>query len=654
MIHLKTIGIVSIKNELAELLERELSFFLKGKSNFVRYIVKNEKVSIDEADIILLSGEFVAKYVVMPQKENIPILSPRRTLTMDGWEKLNSLENNIPMLLVNDSKESAEEVILLTKELGLDLELYPYYPGCTNCPNLEIAITPGETRYVPAFVKDIIDIHDRIFDPSVVLELLFRLNLFEWEDLSKIIEYAKTVKSTQPGLQKFLLDMATVRLDLETVLSMTKQAVIAFLKENGHVVLFNHLAEKYLDIQSNYVIGKDVKSILEKMDVESIDRDFYNEIINVNGIEMILNSKEVPGGTTMMSFYPVDLYREVENKHVEKIRKSGIKTRTDFNVIIGGDKIQKIVKLAKKMAISDVPILLEGESGTGKELFAQAIHNFSKRSNGSFVPINCASLSEELLESELFGYEEGAFTGAKKGGKLGLFEIANKGTIFLDEISEIPFELQSKLLRVLQEKEIIKIGGTHIIPINARVISATNTNLFQMMEDGKFRRDLFYRISTFQLEIPALRERIDDLDTLIGYFISKKEYDVRFNRDLIGLLEKYSWPGNIREVENCVDYVGNLFSGDIGINEIPPYLFKKLLENNDKHLNFDEIKVLKFIMANGNAGRNKISEKCNIRENEIRKIILKLRDDGYVSVKTGRTGTYLTEYGYQFLSSLDK
>lgn len=639
-----------MKNELAELLEHELSFFLKDKANFVRYIVKNEKVLIDEADVILLSGEFVAKYVVMSQKEKIPILSPRRTLTMDGWEKLKSLRGDLPMLLVNDSKESAEEVVLLTRELGLDLDLHIYYPGCESFPHLETAITPGEARYVPKFVKNVIDIHDRIFDPSVILELLFRLNLFEWEDLHKIIEYSKTVKSAQPGLQKFLLDMATVRLDLETVLSMTEQAVIAYSKEDGKILVFNYLAEKYLN---KIGIGEEIRPVFQKMGLKRIDRELYNEIVEIDNSEMIVNSKEVPGGTVMISFYPADLYRDVERKHAFKIKRAGMVAKMDFNAIVGGDKIQDVVKLAKKMAISDMPILLEGESGTGKEIFAQAIHNYSKRSDGPFVPINCAALSEELLESELFGYEEGAFTGAKKGGKSGLLEIANNGTIFLDEISEIPFELQSKLLRVLQEKEIIKVGGTNIIPVNVRIISATNVNLFEMMENGKFRMDLFYRISTFQLHIPSLRERIDDLDVLLRYFASKKGYSIHFDPNLVFLLKKHSWPGNVREVENFVDYTGNLFSGMIGISEMPPYLSKKIFEEKDV-LNHSEIEVLQFLQKNKNSGRDKVAKMCHMKENEVRKVLSHLKALGYISVSVGRIGANVSKLGYQFLSNIDK
>ncbi len=331
-----------------------------------------------------------------------------------------------------------------------------------------------------------------------------------------------------------------------------------------------------------------------------------------------------------------------------KIKKSGMIAHSKFTDIVGGQEIQKTIKLAKKMALSDAPILLEGESGTGKELFAQAIHNYSKRS-GPFVPINCASLSEELLESELFGYVEGAFTGAKKGGKLGLFEVANGGTIFLDEISELSLALQSKLLRVLQEKEIIRVGGVQLIPVNVRVIAATNGNLFEMMESGKFRMDLFYRISTFQLRLPPLRERIEDLEMLINFLISKNGYDIFIRKEVLQTLKKYKWPGNIREVENFIDYVGNLFSGEIGFNELPPYLSKRMLLSDE--ISEEEIRVLRFLKNIGNSGRQKVAKACGMNERKTRKILEKLQRKGFISISRGRNGTKITEMGIQFLET---
>ncbi len=644
---MKKVAIVSSKADVLELLEEELNLILKGRVEFVRYAVKDTEIKCD-ADLIVLSGGAVAKYVSGPVNHSVPILTPRRTLTMQGWEKLKKIPPRSTVLVVNDTKETAEETVNLFKEFGLRMKFFPYYPGCKHFPKCEYAVTPGEARYVPHYIKKIVDVDNRVFEPSTILEILFRLGIFKWEDLQELSEYSKTVKSTQPALQKFLFDMAAVRLELETVLSMARQGVMAFSTKNGGIIFFNDFAQKYTGLKATDVISKNVKKVLRKLGVESITKEFHNDIAEVNGVEMVLNSQTTPFGTVILSFYPVELHREIERKRMVKVKKSGMVARATFDGIVGGEKIKKVIRLAKKMALSDAPILLEGESGTGKELFAQAIHNYSKK-RGPFVPINCASLSEELLESELFGYVEGAFTGAKRGGKLGLFEVANGGTIFLDEISELPLQLQSKLLRVLQEKEIIRVGGLQLIPIDVRIITATNGNLFEMVKLGKFRMDLFYRISTFQLRLPPLRERIEDLHMLVKHFVLKKGYSFHLSKRVLTLLEKYEWPGNVREVENFIDYVGNLFSGEIGVGELPPYLSKRFFTSS---LSDEERKVLLFLSKVKQGGREKISKACGLNERKTREILSKLQTHGYINVRKGRSGTSITELGSNLLSEI--
>lgn len=240
----------------------------------------------------------------------------------------------------------------------------------------------------------------------------------------------------------------------------------------------------------------------------------------------------------------------------KKIRE--LSTKYTFEDIIGKNKVfMKCKADARKAAKVPVTVLLRGESGTGKELFAHAIHAKSVRRDNQFIRVNCAALSESLLESELFGYVEGAFTGAKKGGKKGLFEEADKGTIFLDEISEVNQNIQAKLLRVLQEKEIIRVGSTKSIPIDVRVIVATNVNLEKMVENGKFREDLYYRINIFPINIPPLRNRLDDIHLLVNEFIKKFNYEYGRNireieKNAIDSLMDYDWPGNVRELENFI------------------------------------------------------------------------------------------------------
>ncbi|WP_017727033.1 sigma-54 interaction domain-containing protein [Halalkalibacterium ligniniphilum] len=235
-----------------------------------------------------------------------------------------------------------------------------------------------------------------------------------------------------------------------------------------------------------------------------------------------------------------------------------LEAKYSFEDIIGqSNQLRVAIKQAKLAASTPATILLRGESGTGKELFAHAIHNASERKYNKFVRVNCAALSETLLESELFGYEEGAFSGAKRGGKRGLFEEAHQGSIFLDEIGELSSSTQAKLLRVLQEQEIVRVGGTKAIPINVRVIAATNVNIEKGIQEKTFREDLFYRLNKMPIYIPALRERKEDLPLLIGYLLQKLNLDYGRNvedvsEEALEYLRQYDWPGNVRELENVL------------------------------------------------------------------------------------------------------
>lgn len=244
-------------------------------------------------------------------------------------------------------------------------------------------------------------------------------------------------------------------------------------------------------------------------------------------------------------------------KKVEQLQKQ-VGEKYSFDTIIGGSPlIQQAVELAKKVAATDTTVLLLGETGTGKEIFAQAIHHNSSRGNKSFVAVNCSSFSKELLESELFGHKAGAFTGAVKDKK-GLFEEANGGTIFLDEIGEMPAELQARLLRVLETGEFIKVGDTKTLKVNVRTIAATNRDLQKEIETGHFRSDLFYRLSVFQISLPSLQQRAKDIPALAKHFVAvfaaktNKPVPV-LQKEYLEALQQYGWPGNIRELKNVIE-----------------------------------------------------------------------------------------------------
>jgi transcriptional regulator with PAS, ATPase and Fis domain len=268
-----------------------------------------------------------------------------------------------------------------------------------------------------------------------------------------------------------------------------------------------------------------------------------------------------------------------ENHHNEKaVCIDGFKARYTFADLIGNSKaFQETVATAKRAAMGSSNILIEGETGTGKELFAQALHNAGRRKDRPFISLNCAAIPRELIASELFGYEEGAFTGARKGGSIGKFEMAHKGTIFLDEIGEMPLDMQSVLLRVLEQKEITKLGGSRSIPIDVRIIAATNKDLQIQAQRGEFRMDLYYRMNVINLKIPPLRDRQEDIHLLVNYFVEKGNDDasrkIDFAPDVMHLFGNYSWPGNVRELSNVVESSINLCdSSVITIQDLPKSL----------------------------------------------------------------------------------
>ncbi|MEW6723313.1 MAG: sigma 54-interacting transcriptional regulator [Bacillota bacterium] len=337
------------------------------------------------------------------------------------------------------------------------------------------------------------------------------------------------------------------------------------------------------------------------------------------------------------------------------------------DIVSKSDSMKKTIELAKKLALSDSTILIQGESGTGKELFAQSIHNASRRKNGPFVPVNFAALSANLLESELFGYEDGAFTGAKKGGKPGLFGEAHGGTIFLDEIGDAPLEFQASLLRVLQEKQIRRVGGIKMIPVDVRVITATNKDLKLEVEKGNFRHDLFFRINVLPLYLPPLRERKEDiillLETYLRKFTNNKITSANefFSTDTLEYLISYEWVGNVRELVNVVEYLVNINgSHPIGIKDLPPCITRGFRNSYDSLLaKFQDDNImwmLQKIKEKNNAGRRLLydiarQEGRELSEAKIRSLMKVMEQRGLIMIRKGIKGSTITKKGMELLSA---
>lgn len=349
-----------------------------------------------------------------------------------------------------------------------------------------------------------------------------------------------------------------------TIIDYSIEGIVA-VNNQGQVNLINAAALKITGLAGE-LDGQLVDAILPELRlgrVLSTGNAEIGEIKMIGNQQVIINSAPITVNDltvgAIATFQPVVNIQELEGKIRQKMYHRGHVAKLSFSDILGNsDIIKRTIEVAKEYSKVDSNVLIVGETGTGKEVFAQSIHKASDRASGPFVAFNCAALPENLMESELFGYVGGAFTGAAKEGKAGLFELAHNGTIFLDEVSEISIQMQGRLLRVLQEREIMRLGDCRIIPIDVRVIAATNRNLGKMVKGGTFRADLYYRLDILKLFVPPLRERKGDALQLLSYFL--RVYCRRFSKpgkkispDAQKLLDRYSWPGNVRELMNIAE-----------------------------------------------------------------------------------------------------
>ena len=407
----------------------------------------------------------------------------------------------------------------------------------------------------------------------------------------------------------------------------------------GNIKLFNDKALELLEYKKSQLKKLTMKDIIEQWD--DLKGDIYASGNVSNQVHIKANKNKFLSNLTTNPIYSSQ-DDDVEIVHIfTKIKKTSPKRNEyrayyTFDKIIGQDKeFFKVIQYAKKISNSKSTILILGESGTGKELFAQSIHNFSERKDEPFVALNCAAIPKQLLESELFGYEEGAYTGAKKGGNIGKFELANGGTIMLDEIGEMPLDMQTKLLRVLQEGVITKIGCRKPISVDVRIIAATNKDLRQEVKKGRFRKDLFYRLNVLPLYIPPLRERKGDIPLLIEYFMKNlaeklgKE-EIKISKEYLNIMLNYNWPGNVRELENVIELI-------INTGSMPVEYFKNVeLNDNIQNIIYGEAldlesverehikRVLKIFNNNITHSAKALNIRRNTLYNKIKKYDIRL------------------------------
>jgi transcriptional regulator with PAS, ATPase and Fis domain len=414
---------------------------------------------------------------------------------------------------------------------------------------------------------------------------------------------------------------------LQTILTTINgitEAIINF-NNNGEIIFLNDLAKKIFKEHKEDEVRKALVPSVEENSIFSKGTPIFDKVLSINDKNYIVNLKPVIYKNEVQSviaiIYNANSIQEGEKQLRLKFSTKGYTAKNTFSNIIGQSEILKdtVIK-AKKYSGTSNAILITGETGTGKEMFAQSIHNSSTRHNEPFVAINCAALPDSILESELFGYAKGAFTGANKEGKMGIFELAHNGTVFLDEIGEMNFNIQAKILRVLQEKEISRLGDNKVIPIDVRIISATNKNLLSLIKEKKFREDLYYRLAVLELNIPPLDQRLDDIPYLVDYYLNKNDYNVTFSDEAIQLLCSGKYNGNIRELFNILERVivlsesNNISENDlINIVDVKNFDFTPIEDNSLKGSNndYEKNKIIGVLEKNyGN--RKNTAEELNI------------------------------------------
>ncbi|WP_461205263.1 sigma-54 interaction domain-containing protein [Clostridium sp. DL1XJH146] len=627
-------------------------------------------------DVALISQSVLPNIAQKYLDKSVEIVYLSKTFKKGSLDPLYKIPKNTEVLLVNNSSLGTIQTISLLYELGIKhIDFKPVYPGVSDIPNVKYTVTPGQISYIPENAGEIIDIGWRVINVSTLINLVTKLDLLNYEFHNKLEEYAEKTISANSGFDFVFENTNKIRNELNIVLDTIDDGVIV-IDNNYKILHLNKSAEKILGVDDKELLGEKITNGLP-VSLETFHREaIENLLVKYNPTnKSILITKRTIKNEDKIFGYVIILKDKTEIENLEnQLRKQLVQkghiAKYSFKDIKGvGNTLISCKEKAIKISKIDNPVLIIGESGTGKELFSQSIHNSSKRNKNPFLAINCATLSLDLLESELFGYEEGAFTGAKKGGKKGLFELSHKGSLFLDEIGELPINIQAKLLRVLQEKEVMRLGGASIIPVDVRIIAATNRDLNKLVKDGKFRKDLYYRLNVFPLNLPPLRERKEDIPYLIEDIfkeinIKKKKID----KGLMEILYNNYWDGNIRELRNCIEYMAYMGGSLLTTRDLPPGFTKTeydkgnlIKESLFLGLTIDDSIIaeqIMMILKYRSAGRRfiyneLIKNSVNVSEYKIRNIMDFLYANGFILRDKGRKGSVLTDKGINIIAKIN-
>lgn len=618
------------------------------------YLQSLEPDKLLETDAFLAVGDQIYDQLKEHVKDFNKVIKMNRSPNRGALNKISQIPAGETVLVVNDNYSNTVDTVNSFYEVGVShINMIPYDSAIEHTgiyDNINIAVTPSEVHLVPKHIKKVIDIGYRNVSFDTMFKLMKMLDLDLGIINRNLFKYMRSLVESNTAFHANYIYGYLKSEMLSHVVNSSKIGMV-LVDIYYKVAYANEKAMQIFQVDNKNNI--DLESYLTPEFLES--REDTNESITIEGINYRYCKNPITLMDEVAGFY-ITLENEAEIDLVNKANKrKGHIAKYNFKDIVHDSKeMRRTLSIAKKIAITDYTVLIRGESGTGKELIAQSIHNASYRSSFPFVAVNCAALPDNLLESELFGYESGAFTGANSKGKIGLFEQANKGTIFLDEIGDMSPNLQVRLLRTIQEQQIMRIGSDRIIDIDVRLIAATNKDLEKAVEKGSFRSDLFFRLNVLPIVISPLRKRKEDIDSLLKYYMGNEYKNIL--PDDLKKLRAYNWPGNVRELENICTYYKTLIS-------LPSYISFSETKHYDGNLSEEQLiySILDVIHKNTNIshgiGRAAIIQKLKergiiISDVKLRKFLNDLNASGMIEISKGRAGTKITDKGIKNKNNL--
>ena len=507
--------------------------------------IARETVAQDEPEVILSRGG-TAEYI------RVAVDTPVVSISMTALDLLRTLlpfRDRVSRVAFFHYKNRMPEVQNVAAALGIVIDEYMFLSRGDMVPRMLEAKAKGAQLGIGGILLP--QMHEATGLDSVLIEVGEDA---VWRALCEACSLADLQRGERRRLAR-----------LQTIMQTITEGILV-TDEHNRLAIINPTAERLLGVKAAESLGRDVREVVPNTRMVHVLESGVpelNDIQDMGGLTIVTNRAPIiiSGRATgvVCTFSEADRIRQAEHRLRGRMQSKGFTAKYRLaDIVARSSYMEKLKSLAAVYAATDTTILLQGESGTGKELFAQGMHQAGKRSRGPFVAVNCAAIPESLLESELFGYEEGAFTGAKRHGKAGFFEMAHKGTLFLDEIGELPTPVQARLLRVLQEKEVVRVGGVQVIPVDLRIICATNRDLETWTTAGHFRRDLYYRLNVLPIVIPPLRERKEDIIRLAHLFLGQFMPVPIVGEDILDKqigysLQQHTWPGNVRELRNVME-----------------------------------------------------------------------------------------------------